>query len=50
MTEVDIISGETAGKQLARETKIISSCFLEIPRNDTGSVEDVNKVTQKEKG
>lgn len=40
----DVISGETADKRSVRVTKMIGSCFLEIPRNNTGIVGDGNEL------
>lgn len=47
-TGENIISSEMGCQRLLRETRMISSRFLEIPRNRAGSLEEENEVDQEE--
>lgn len=49
VTGKDIISGEKAVALSIRGAKMIRSRFQEITRKNTGSVEDVDEVSQEEK-
>lgn len=49
VTRENIISGGMAGDRLVRETGMIRRRLLEIPRNSTEIVEDVNDVAEEAK-
>lgn len=46
----NIFKGEMAGEKSVVDTKIIRIRFPEIPRCNTGSVEDANEVAHEEEG
>lgn len=50
MTERYIISDEMAGESLVRETMMVRSRLLEIPRNSTGIFEDGIEGGQEREG
>lgn len=48
MTGEDIVSREIVGKTLVMEDEMVRRRILELQRNDTVTIRDGNKVSQRE--